>query len=96
MTTLDTAPISVEARGKYRIWIEFADGSQGEIDLSEHAGNGVFKAWDVDDFFDCVSIPDYPAIAWGDQIELCADALYMRLTGVTVEELMPRLRYMPY
>ena len=34
-----------------------------------------------------VHLTDYRAIAWGDEIDICADALYMELTGKTLEEL---------
>lgn len=32
------------------------------------------------------------AIGWGDEIELCLDALYMQLAGKTIEEVMPTTR----
>ena len=41
-----TQPVAVEARGGLRIWIRFQDGEEGEIDLSDLAGMGVFKAWE--------------------------------------------------
>ena len=41
----------VKAREGYRIWIRFADGCAGEIDLSDLAGKGVFRAWDNQDLF---------------------------------------------
>ena len=33
-------------------------------------------------------------IAWGDDAELCPDALYMRLTGKSVAELMPEAQFL--
>ena len=33
------------------------------------------------------------AICWGDSIEMCPDALYLRLTGMSVEDYMPKLRH---
>ena len=85
-------PVEVEAREGYRIWIRFDDGACGEIDLSDHAGKGVFKAWDDRAFFESVHLTDYRAVAWGenDEIDACADALYMQLTGMTLEEIWPR------
>ena len=56
------------------------------------AGRGVFAAWNDRAFFEAVCITPYRAIAWGNDIDICADALYMRLTGKTVEELMPGVR----
>ena len=33
--------VAVEARRNYRLWVRFADGVQGEADLSDIAGRGV-------------------------------------------------------
>ena len=85
-------PTAVQARDNYRIWIEFEDGEQGEIDLSHLAGQGVFKAWLDPEFFQDVRIVDNDTILWGHDIDLCPDALYMDLTGKTVDEIWRRSR----
>ena len=85
-------PTAVEPCDGYRIWIRYADGAEGEIDLSHLAGNGVFAAWEDRNYFEKVHVTEHRSIAWDDQIELCPDALYMQLTGMTVEELMPGAR----
>ncbi len=82
------SPIVVEPREGYRIWIRYEDGSEGEIDLSDMVGVGVFKAWEDRAFFDTVKIAPYRSITWGDGLDLCADALYMEITGKTIEEYM--------
>ena len=74
-------PIEVEARGPYLIWLRYSDGVSGEIDLSDVAGQGVFKAWDEPGYFQKVHIAPHQAIAWDDDIELCPEALYLELTG---------------
>ena len=51
------------------------------VDLSYRADHGVFKAWNDKSFFDAVRISESGAIAWGDDIELCPDALYVRVSG---------------
>ncbi len=89
---VDMAPIrptAVESREGHRIWIEYSDGSAGEVDLSHLAGGGVFEVWNDRACFDAVRITEYDAIAWGEELELCPDALYMRLTGKSVEQIMP-------
>ena len=78
-------PVAVEARDGLSIWIRYEDGVEGEIDLSHLKGKGVFKAWDDREFFDSVYISNR-AVMWGDEIDLCPDALYMRLTGLSLEE----------
>ena len=85
-------PVYVEARPGYRIWLQFSDGVEGEVDLSGFAGQGVFAAWRNRAFFDSVRIDDARAVAWGDTLDLCADALYLRLTGMNPEQYLPGLR----
>ena len=70
-----------EAREGHRIWLEFSDGAAGEVDLSHLAGRGVFAAWETPGCFDSVRLGPGGSIAWGDDIELCPDVLYMQLTG---------------
>ena len=82
-------PMAVEAREGHRVWLRYSDGSEGEVDLSTLAGGGVFEAWDDPAFFARVSITDYDAIAWGEELELCPDALYLQLTGKSLAEVMP-------
>ena len=77
----------VETRKGYRIWLCYDDGASGEVDLSHLAGRGVFTAWNDRAFFESVHVTDYGAVAWGGEIDLCPDKLYMDLTGKTVEEL---------
>ena len=65
------------------------DGSDGEVDLSHLAGDGVFKAWNDRACFEAVRITPYDAIAWSEDLELCPDALYMKLTGKALTDIMP-------
>lgn len=74
--------IEAEAREGLSIWLRFSDGSAGEVDLSDLAGRSVFRAWDGVGVFEGVRVAPHGAIVWNDQIELCADALYLELTGV--------------
>ena len=85
-------PTAVQALQNYRIWIEFEDGEKGEIDLSHLVGKGVFKAWLDPEFFQQVRVVDNDTILWGDDIDLCPDALYMDLTGKTVDQVWQRTR----
>ena len=81
-------PIAVEPRDGYCIWVRYSDGIEGEIDLSDMAGRGVFAAWNDRAFFEIVRVADGGAIAWGDDLDICSDALYMELTGKPVDEVM--------
>ncbi len=85
-------PVLVQALPEYRLYLEFSDGVKGEVDLSDLAGEGVFEAWNSQSFFQDVHIGPHREIRWDDEIELCADSLYLQLTGKTPEELFPKLR----
>ena len=79
-------PIEVESRAGFRIWLRYSDGASGEIDLSDLSGQGVIKAWADRAFFEAVRIGACGAIAWGEDLDLCPDALYLWLTGKAVSE----------
>jgi hypothetical protein len=89
-------PTRVEARPAYHIYLEFSDGSKGEVNLSDLAGKGVFQVWSDYGFFEKVHLGDHREIKWNDEIELCADSLYLKLTGKSPEELFPKLREKTY
>ena len=84
--------VEVRPLSGYRIWLRYADGVEGEVDLSHLAGRGVFKAWIDRAVFDQVHVDSSGAVAWNGDIDLCPDALYLRLTGKVVEELFPKLK----
>jgi hypothetical protein len=79
-------PVSVQALPDYQIHIKYSDGAEGDVDLSEFAGRGVFAAWNDLEFFRLVHIGEHRQIRWNDEVELCPDAIYMRLTGKTPKE----------
>lgn len=85
-------PTDVRPLEGYKIWIRYTDGAEGEVDLSDLAGRGVFTSWKDRRFFEAVRIVEGGAIAWGEETDLCPDAVYMRLTGKKIEEVFPNLR----
>ena len=87
--------IEVRPLDGYRIWLKYADGVTGEVDLSHLAGRGVFKVWTDRTVFEGVHVDPSGAIAWSEDIDLCPDALYLRLTGKPVDELFPKLKPAP-
>ena len=79
----------------FRLWLKYEDGIEGIVDLSDLAGRGVFKAWSEGNIFDAVAIRESGAIVWPGEIDLCPDALYIRLTGRQAEEIFPGLTHIP-
>ena len=88
-------PISVSAQPNYHIKVVFSDGTEGAVDLSDLVGQGVFETWKDEKFFAQVHVGPCRQIRWNDGIELCPDAIYLRLTGKTPEDLFPNLRHEP-
>jgi hypothetical protein len=76
----------------YKIWLKFDDKTAGEVNLSHLVGKGVFKLWNDYDNFKKVVIENGRWLAWSDEIDLDADALYLKLTGKKPEELFPALK----
>ena len=85
-------PIKAKALPGYRLWLRYADGVEGEVDLSHLAGRGVFVVWKDYRVFEKVHISANGAITWSDQIDMCPDALYLQISGKTPEEVFPKLR----
>ena len=74
--------VDVEARPKFRLWVRFADGVEGEVDLSDVAGRGVFSRWtDAPDEFTQVVIDEVTgAPNWPGDLDVAPDRLYAEIT----------------
>ena len=89
---LPPKPVEVKALEGYCLWIKYSDGIEGVVDLSDLVGKGVFALWKDYREFQKVCIGAGGAIAWGEEIDLCPDALYLRITGKKPEDLFSKLR----
>lgn len=85
-------PVEVKALPNFRIWLRYDDGVTGDVDLSDLAGRGVFAAWRDSAVFNAVRLASTGAIEWAPDLDLCPDAMYLRLTGKSPAELFPSLR----
>ena len=81
----------VEVLKGYKLRLTFADGTEGAVDLSDLAGKGVFALWNDRSGYEDVRVGDRGELRWGDQIDLCPDALFLRLTGKEPEDIFPNL-----
>jgi hypothetical protein len=76
--------VAAEARPGYRLWIRFADGVEGEVDLSSLVGDGVFSSWEDPRWFSRVLVDEEcGTVVWPDGVDLAPDALYRELAGVS-------------
>jgi hypothetical protein len=85
-------PVAVKPLHGFKLWLRYADGAEGEVDLSDLAGRGVFELWNQPGAFERVHISAHGSVAWTDEIEVCPDALYLELTGRKPEDLFPGLK----
>ena len=94
-TSAHPVPTNVEAREGYTIFVSFSDGESGTVDLTDWSDKEVFRRWENREFFESVHVDGRKAIAWGtddDELDVCADTIYLRLTGITVGELFPEFK----
>ncbi len=84
--------ISAKACADYKIWIQYSDGVEGEVDLSHLVGKGIFSAWKDASVFQNFQVENGRVIIWTDEIDLCADSLYLEITGKTPEDIFSILK----
>jgi hypothetical protein len=76
----------------YKVELEYDDGRHGIVDLSYLAGKGVFSLWNDYDEFLKVKIGSSGELLWNDQVDLCPDSLYLKITNQKPEDLFPGLK----
>ena len=80
----------VQPREGLRLWLRYSDGTEGVVDLSSHARRGAFKLWDTPGEFEKVHLGSSGEVAWNNELDLCPDALYLKLTGISPEDFFER------
>jgi len=78
----------------FKLLLSFDNGVEGIADLSDLAGRGVLSAWNDRSLFENARATREGAVEWPGNIDLCGDALYLRVTGKKPEELFSRLSSM--
>ena len=84
--------INVIVLENYKVKLEYADGRQGVADLSDLVGKGVFVLWNDYNAFRNVKIGSSGELSWSNQVDLCPDSLYLKITNLEPEDLFPTLR----
>lgn len=83
--------VQVKPLSDFRLFLKFNDGISGTVDLSSLAGKGVFSSWLDNGCFEQVRITELGAVEWPGELDLCPNALYLRLTGKKPEDLFPSI-----
>ena len=73
--------VEARARPGFKLWVRFKDGVEGEADLSDIAGRGVFARWTEDPTeFGAVEIdPASGAPTWPGGLDVAPDRLYAEI-----------------
>ena len=79
---------SLKILDNYRVWLRFNDGAEGEVDFSSKARTGVFAFWNNYENFRQARLDEVGALIWNDQIDFCADSLWLQVTGQKPEVLL--------
>lgn len=77
-------PTVIDARyaGKYRVWLRFADGLSGEIDLASELWGPMFEPLKDEAFFASLRVdPDLDTIVWPNGADLSPQWLHDQLTA---------------
>jgi hypothetical protein len=71
--------LKVKALEGYQLYLEFADGVRGEIDLSQRLFGPMFEPLKDPEMFSQVSLDDFGAVCWPNGADLAPDALYRQI-----------------
>lgn len=85
---------SVKAISKYKLFIVFSDGTEGVYDLSDLAGQGVFKRWDEEDNFEKVFVnQENGAITWPGEIDVDTLNAYFAIKNISPDQFFQSNKY---
>ena len=79
---------SLEILVGYRVRLRFNDGVKGEVDFSSKPRTGVFAFWNNYEDFRRACIGELGELLWNDQVDFCADSLWLKVTGQKPEVLL--------
>jgi hypothetical protein len=77
----------------YQLRLSFDNGTEGVADVSGLVGRGVFASLADEDAFKRVQIGSGGELVWPNGLDLCADSLYLRVTGQSAADVFPNLKH---
>ncbi len=83
--------IDIKSKPNYFLWLKFSDGVEGEIDFSGDVRKGVFAYWKNPKNFENVRIGSSGEISWNEEVDICADSMYLKITGKKAGDIFPAL-----
>ena len=84
--------VAVRPLRPYSLWLRFADGREGIVDLADlFASGGVFEHLREEEAFRRVRVePEFGTIEWPGVVDLDPIVLYARLSGQSADEILSR------
>ena len=87
---MKTDAVEVRPLEAYRVYVRFADGTEGEVDLSQHMEfTGIFEPLKAHGFFRQVRVDEFGGLCWPNGADICPDVLYSYATGLPIDEIVP-------
>ncbi|MBI3538120.1 MAG: DUF2442 domain-containing protein [Chloroflexi bacterium] len=84
--------IEVNPLERFHLRVKYSDGVEGVADLSKFAGKGVFALWNDYSEFQKAHIGSSGEIAWNDEVDMDADAIYLQITGNKPKDIFAKLK----
>jgi len=75
----------VEPLDGFRLFVEFADGVKGEVDLSNRLFGPVFEPLKDPELFSLARVDEFGVVCWPNGADLAPDALHQTLSGQRAE-----------
>lgn len=77
--------VAVEARPGFKVWVRFENGVEGEADLSDLVGRGVFERWTANpaEFAEASVDPESGTVMWPGGLDVAPDRLYSQVLPMT-------------
>ena len=69
----------------FQLFLKFADGVNGNVDLNDLKGKGVFEYWNEECNFKNFKVVDN-ALVWNEMIDMDSNSFYLKIINKTFEE----------
>jgi hypothetical protein len=78
--------LNIKPLPNYKLHIKYNDGVQGDLDLSDLVGKGVFEKFNDTSFFENVWVGETGAPTWREELDIDPLNTYLTITGKTIEQ----------
>ena len=78
--------VDIKPLPNYRLHIKFADGIEGDLDLSDLVNVGVFEKFNDVNYFNNVKVGMFGEPCWNDELDIDPTKAYIDIKGITYEQ----------